>query len=89
MSITGEERRVLITELMAYGESVLEAHRDLCKSDIEEQLDAHFESQYPEVNGTLIADVVEQIIAENFDPTPYCYGGHRGPLDCDCGPIAE
>lgn len=25
----------------------------------------------------------------NYDGAPYCYGGHKGPSDCDCGPIAE
>ncbi len=57
--------------------------------DIEEQLDAHLESNSPDVNDVIRGYVVEQIMVEAFDPAPYCYGGHHGPLDCDCGEYAE
>lgn len=70
-------------------DAVFEAHRDLCKSDIEEQLAAHLENEFPDVSCTLIDDTIEDVMAANFDPSPYCYGGHKGPKDCDCGPIAE
>lgn len=35
--------------------------------------------------------MLEQLrnLVDNYDPTPYCNGGHRGPKDCDCGPIAD
>jgi hypothetical protein len=25
----------------------------------------------------------------DYDPTPYCSGGHRTVKECDCGPIAD
>lgn len=82
-----QENRTL---LMDYGRGVIEAHSDMCRSDIEEQLEAHFESQYPELNDfTLVSDVIEDLMTEAFDPAPYCSYGHRSAATCDCGPIAE
>jgi hypothetical protein len=85
-----DDARALRAELISYGRSVVEAHPELCQSEILEQVEAHFESQYPDIdNVAFIDDVIEEVMLWAFDPAPYCYGGHRGPKDCNCGPIAE
>jgi hypothetical protein len=28
-------------------------------------------------------------LSPDYDPTPWCPYGHRGPEDCDCGPLAR
>lgn len=79
----------LRAEIRAKADAVFEAHRDLVRSDIEEQLEAHLENEFPDVSWTLVNDVIEDVLLDNFDPAPYCSYGHRSKATCDCGPIAE
>jgi hypothetical protein len=54
-------------ELIEYGRTVIEEHSDLCLSDLHEQLDAHFESQYPEAAQMLVHGVIEELMDDLYN----------------------
>lgn len=54
-------------ELMAYGREVIEAHSDLCLSDIHEQVEEHFASQFPEEPQQLLLEVIEELTDDLYN----------------------
>lgn len=32
---------------------------------------------------------MDELLADDYDPTPWCSYGHRTQASCDCGDIAE
>lgn len=70
-----DANRAFRAELLKYGREIIEAHSDLVLSDIHEQLDAHFESDYPTVSQMLIHGVIEELMDELY------YEQHIASLD--------